>query len=114
MYQHDQSVSDEARKQADNSFANMVVNLRKFPYYEKNSHQRLEVQVTNEERVEMILSRLVMQVGSFPSRKIENIVRKIFGIAELPMRSEGKGPDDPNDSKMLEVLKNMFKIPEGD
>ena len=30
------------------------------------------------------------------------------------MRSEGKGPDDPNDSKMLEVLKNMFKIPEGD
>lgn len=114
MYQHDQSVSDEARKQADNSFANMVVNLRKFPYYEKNSHQQLEVQVTNEERVEMILSRLVMQVGSFPSRKIENIVRKIFGIAELPMRSEGKGPDDPNDSKMLEVLKNMFKIPEGD
>ena len=108
MYQHDRSVSDKFRWQADNSFAQMVVNLERFPYYEKNSHQRLEVQVTKEERAEMILSRLTMQVGSFPSRNIENIVRRIFKIAELPTSAEDKGTDDTNDRKMLDILYNMF------
>ena len=104
MYQHDRSVSDKFRWQADNSFAQMVVNLERFPYYEKNSHQRFEVQVTKEERAEMILSRLTMQVGSFPSRNIENIVRRIFKIAELPTSAEDKGTDDTNDRKMLDIL----------
>lgn len=115
MYQHDASVSAEARKKADNSFAQMVVNLKSMPYYEKDSHQRREVQVTKEERAEMILARLAMQVGVFPSRKIENIVRKIFGIAKLSMSPEDKkGTDDSNDQKMLKMLMNMFTITGGD
>lgn len=83
------SPTDIATTQSNKSFYNMAKEMvgTKVPYY-PHTHtstpiQRFSPPVSSEAATEMILSRLAMQTGHFPSVSVENRVRNMFGVPQM-------------------------------
>lgn len=115
MYQHAPWRNQRDVAKADSSFAQMVINLTKFPYPyvpPENGKQTM-ITVTPEEQAEMILSRLTMAGASYPSYEVENAVRRFFKLKEIKPRYEDRSklPQsyDDDQKQMLARFKNMTK-----
>jgi len=72
----------EPGKQSNDSFNQMVGNMQSVTY--AKGDEDVTVPVDSRQRAEMHLSRTVAQTGKWPSVSEENVVRKLYGLKELP------------------------------